>query len=798
LWQKSARRAHEGRRTTLHGGDVSELETPSAAPSAAPSALALILDGLRAGTLATLLLTLWSFIAVSGALDAAGASEGAGGLFILTAFGLIATVELSLGAALGAIIALWQHALAALAHPEPARAWLAKPDRDAIAAALVLGGPLLAAIPAALVLGVHLTVTGSFARVTFQALGLAAVAAVGMIAALIASPLLLLPALKLAGRGAQPQDEPKRVRLALSALGVLGALGLVACAMYAARLEVFPHGLIAQAVAAVALPVVLTLAMPRVPKAIARPAWTVGLPLAGLLCGLVCFVGAWSWASSSADMRQAVSRKEALTTFIARVYQRLADKDKDGQPGAMGGADCDDTNTEIYPGAEDLPGDGIDQDCSGEDTPPPEPEDHPSRKIVSLAFDAARKAATRQANKGADSAQGGAQALPPAPKNIVFVLVDTLRPDHLGYMGYERPTSPNLDKLAARSIVFTGAHAPAPHTPRSIPPLFFSRWASHMKWLGAQYNYPKVRPENLGLFEVLKEHGWKNYGVMSHFYFEEKRNLQQGFDKWDNADATDIPGSNEDIAAPRIWRRLEPLMDKLAEQAKAPDAAPFGLFVHLFEPHSKWIAHPEHKYDSGDSTRTRYIAAYDSEITYVDTYIGKILDKLAATGLDKNTVVVIVSDHGEAFMDHGKYFHGQDLYEEILRVPLIIHVPGWPARRIDGNMSLVDVAPTLVDLFDITIPPDFEGISLLESMQGTAPIPADRPIFAELLPYTHLQEHHVAIIRGDYKLIRILTTGGEELYNLKQDPTEKTNLIDKDVEAARAMRAALDEWLKRR
>jgi arylsulfatase A-like enzyme len=101
-------------------------------------------------------------------------------------------------------------------------------------------------------------------------------------------------------------------------------------------------------------------------------------------------------------------------------------------------------------------------------------------------------------------------------------------------------------------------------------------------------------------------------------------------------------------------------------------------------------------------------------------------------------------------------------------------------------------------MFDITIPPDFEGISLLDAMQGVAPVPADRPIFAELLPYTHLAEHHVSMIKGDYKIIRIITTGSEELYNLKADPTEKTNLIDKEPAAAKAMREGLDAWLKKR
>jgi arylsulfatase A-like enzyme len=222
------------------------------------------------------------------------------------------------------------------------------------------------------------------------------------------------------------------------------------------------------------------------------------------------------------------------------------------------------------------------------------------------------------------------------------------------------------------------------------------------------------------------------------------------------------------------------------------------LFVHFFEPHSKWIGHADFKFDPGDSSRTKHIANYDSEIAFTDSYLGKILDKLAATGLDKETVIVIVSDHGEAFMDHGKYFHGQDLYDEILRVPMVIHVPGWSARKVSGHVSLIDLAPTLLDMWEITIPPDFEGISLLDPMLGKAPVPLERPIFAELLPYTHLQEHHVTMIQNDYKFIRIITSGVEELYYIKDDPKEQKNLINVEKDVAEQMRKDLNAWLQKR
>ena len=562
-----------------------------------------------------------------------------------------------------------------------------------------------------------------------------------------------------------------------------GLVGVIGGYLYASGLNVWPAQTLQMGAAFALLPPLFIGVMAKFE--IKRIAWRIGLPAAGLLAALVCFAGSWGWTSANADMRRATTRESKLLSTVVGQLQRFADKDKDGYAGQMGGMDCDDGNPEIFPGAKDIPGNKIDEDCSGEDAPLPAFEAHPSRKIVKRALLAATNAAIKQAEQ-----------IPDPPKNVVVILIDTLRADHMGFMGYDRNTSPNIDKLAKDSIIFEDAYATAPHTPRSIPCLFFGKYASHMNWRGGQYNYPKVRPENLSMFEVLQEAGWKNYGFSSHFYFEEKRGMWQGFEAWDNEGAGTIAESNEDIASPRTWAKTEPKLVELAAASKKEGAAPFGVFLHLFEPHSRWIGHAEYDFGKGDSPRERHINNYDSEIAYVDAYVGKVIDKLQELGIYDDTVVILTSDHGEAFQDHGKFFHGTNLYDEVIKVPLLIRVPGWKHRRVKGPVSLIDVPSTFLDLMGMSVPQDFEGESLVTAMLGKAPVP-DRPIFSELLPYTNWKEHHKVVIHGNLKYIRVLTAGTQELYDLSKDPGEQKDLSrdEGSKEDLKKMRAKLDAWM---
>jgi arylsulfatase A-like enzyme len=218
---------------------------------------------------------------------------------------------------------------------------------------------------------------------------------------------------------------------------------------------------------------------------------------------------------------------------------------------------------------------------------------------------------------------------------------------------------------------------------------------------------------------------------------------------------------------------------------------PFALFLHYYEPHGRWQPHRE-VVDFGESTgRQRHIDNYDSEIAFVDQYFGRTLDLLREHDLYEDSIIVLVSDHGEGFNEHGEYFHGVNLYEEVVRVPFIVRIPGEAHRQIDTPIALLDVAPTLLQRVGIDVPAEFEGIPLLA---GTEP-PADRALFSELLPYSNFREHHVALIEGSLKLIYNVTSRRYELYDLAADPGEEDNVYRESDQAER-LQTRLVEWLE--
>jgi arylsulfatase A-like enzyme len=177
---------------------------------------------------------------------------------------------------------------------------------------------------------------------------------------------------------------------------------------------------------------------------------------------------------------------------------------------------------------------------------------------------------------------------------------------------------------------------------------------------------------------------------------------------------------------------------------------------------------------------------YDYEIAFADLWAGKIIKTLEETKLDRNTAVVVFGDHGEAWGEHKRYFHGQDLTEEQLRVPLLVVVPGQKPVVVDDEVGLIDLGPTLVDLVGAPPLPSFHGRSLLPAVEGK-PLP-HRPIFAELLPSTATPSHEVTVIEGGKKLTHKISERRWELFDLASDPRQQRNLADQPEQ-----RTLLDE-----
>ena len=455
--------------------------------------------------------------------------------------------------------------------------------------------------------------------------------------------------------------------------------------------------------------------------------------------------------------------------------RRATDHDGDGYSARFGGGDCDDTRADVFPGANDVPGNGVDENCEG--------------------GDAKASAATAGAGNGEASA---APIAPVAPRadgfkgNLLIITIDALRADRLGVAGYSRQAgkslTPTLDALARKGTYFKRAWSQAPNTPKSFPVILTGRYPSDIAWDKPGTNYPNLLPTNHTFFETLAAAGLKPIGIFSHFYFTTDRGINRGFAEWSDDGAGTIAESNKDIASPRIVPRV---IERLKQAAARKEH--FALWTHLFEPHSSYMTHKE--FPTSLSGVPGLMEKYDYEIAYCDLWVKKLIDAVTELGLADNTAIVVIADHGEAWGEHKVYFHGQDLFEEQLRVPLIFVVPGRKPQVISDPVALVDVAPTLIDLVGAPIPSNMRGQSLLPVITHgkAARGPVARPIFAELLPATAWPHHATMMIDDGKKLIHRISERRWELYDLGSDPGEKKNLAESP--AAATLLASLKEKL---
>jgi arylsulfatase A-like enzyme len=329
----------------------------------------------------------------------------------------------------------------------------------------------------------------------------------------------------------------------------------------------------------------------------------------------------------------------------------------------------------------------------------------------------------------------------PERPNIILISIDTLRADHLSLYGYPRRTSPRLDELAKTGIVFNYAISHAPWTLPSHASLFTSLYApQHQAFLYGFKNLQNFEMENrhlpdafVTLAERLQESGYITSGFAGGAWVSSIVSLDQGFDSW--FESFEL---GRDISQVSEW------FDRHA-------SASFFLFLHTFEVHDYYnkfsgrndsdnqpakTFYPQYrgkvldrefdivKYHGGKGLEyddIRFIKAlYDEQILAVDEELGKLFEELTKRGLDKNTIVIWTSDHGEEFNEHGGIFHGHSLYDELVHVPLIIRYPkGLPqGRTVNKLVRLIDIYPTIMELAGLQLPEGLEGLSLLPLIRG--------------------------------------------------------------------------------
>jgi arylsulfatase A-like enzyme len=329
-----------------------------------------------------------------------------------------------------------------------------------------------------------------------------------------------------------------------------------------------------------------------------------------------------------------------------------------------------------------------------------------------------------------------------------------------------------------------------------------SRYPSQIAVDKVYQNYPRLDDSNELLFEDLRQAKLHTIGEASHFYFckdpdcpskHAHPNVQQGFDEFDDSGALDIAESNHDSAAPRIVPRV---IGKLGELARSKQR--FAMFVHLFEPHSTYMEHDG--WPITEHGTASLVQKYDYEIAFEDGWIGQILDELDHDGLAANTMVVLVSDHGEAFGVHriagqDMFFHGQTLYDELIHVPILMRIPGVKPHQVDQVVQVIDVAPTILSLLGAPVPRSMKGRSMVPLLDGEAQAP--RPAFAELLPAPEWDHEGKSMISADGKwhLFYRQSDRKYELYDLTADPEEKHDLWDEQKDVGAQMQKQLADWI---
>jgi len=376
----------------------------------------------------------------------------------------------------------------------------------------------------------------------------------------------------------------------------------------------------------------------------------------------------------------------------------------------------------------------------------------------------------------------------------MLITIDATRAD-LGFLGYKRNVSPRLDELAKKSAVFENAYSLASYTSKSLAPMLIGHYGSetHRGWL----HFNRFSREDVFVSERLQKAGIRTVSVQGHWYFFKNYGMERGYDVIDSrATPADQPiegdrTSNGDALSDRIIAELE---RPELEQSQ------FFMWSHYIGAHAEYVPHDD--FDFGHHGRE----LYDGELAFVDHHLGRVLDALAKRPFADRTLIIITSDHGEAFGEHGLYRHGFELWEELVRVPLVIYVPGAKPRRIAVRRGAIDIVPTILDVFGVPAPPDekppLHGVTLLPDVlapPGYTPTP--RVIYCDMPagPYNDSRE---AYIEDDMKLI---TSGGRALglFDLKQDPGEKHDLLDDAAKArlymgkAKAFRKSLTEVVER-
>jgi arylsulfatase A-like enzyme len=388
---------------------------------------------------------------------------------------------------------------------------------------------------------------------------------------------------------------------------------------------------------------------------------------------------------------------------------------------------------------------------------------------------------------------------------VVLVSIDTLRPDHLGCYGYAKPTSPEIDRFRQQAVFFRWAIAQAPST--------LASHASMLTSLGLQHHGASIaansalKPGVLTLAELLRRAGFATASFNGGGQLHKSWGLDRGFDVYESATDSSTAEVGEDTLAGQVAKATA-WLDRIGDR-------PFFLFLHTYEVHHPYTPTPErlHQMESGYSgdlpdrisirllekinsgehhlgprDLAHIVATYDAEIASADAAFGDLLQRLRSRGRYDSTLVVLTSDHGEAFGERGRVgWHGDELYDEQVRIPLIIKLPGsrLAGATVENQVREIDLAPTVLSVLGLPVPPEFSGATI--DLAGGA---ADHPPWA------------VASIDGRPRTAAVRTGRWKwydgRLYDLEHDPRETRDMAVRRPDVERNLAGRLVGILRSR
>jgi arylsulfatase A-like enzyme/Tfp pilus assembly protein PilF len=388
--------------------------------------------------------------------------------------------------------------------------------------------------------------------------------------------------------------------------------------------------------------------------------------------------------------------------------------------------------------------------------------------------------------------------------NVILITLDTTRADRMGFLGSTRGLTTNLDALAKDGTAFTRAYSHVPLTT-----------ASHTSILTGTYpQYNHVNDFGVPLAaglpylpDILHHNGYKTAAFVGSLILDPIGGTAPGFDRgFDLYDAGFRIKTAKENRYDTIERRAGDVIGRVLAWLKTrpPDAPPFFLWVHLYDPHDP--------YDPPEPYKSKFTDPYDGEIAYADAMLGKLFSALKTAGLYQGSLIAMMADHGEAFGEHGERTHGIFLYDETIHVPLLIKLPApielrgsKNALKWDGRVGLIDVTPTILDVVGIAIPKEIQGKSLVSEIHpsvknsgggDTAAVSdkaVDRPIYSETdYPHRAFKWSSMRALRsGKYLAIE---SPKPEVYDQSSDPKALRNLATTSKAVTDTLLAQVEEF----